>query len=191
MIPFNEPTPKPKRTPYEPPMKWSLNEAAKNGGRSKATILRAIKSGRMSAPKNELGEYEIDPAEFYRVFPPTGSGPDDEPGTETATDQTKTAFETGQLAVELKLIRERMTMAGQMHEKELALLNARIEELRQDRADLRTERDSLLKTLQEQAVSVRLLTDQRPSPPPPAPPSGSPPAETGRRGFFAWFRKAG
>ena len=72
------------------------------------------------------------------------------------------------MAAELKLIRERMTMAGQMHEKELALLNARIEELRQDRADLRTERDSLLKTLQEQAVSVRLLTDQRPSSPPPA-----------------------
>jgi hypothetical protein len=168
-------------------MKWSLNQAAKEGGVGKATILRAINSGRMSAPKNELGQYEIDPSEFYRVFPATGSGPDSEPGTETDPDHKKTPFETGQLAAEIKLIRERMTMAGQMHEKELALLNARIEELRQDRSDLRTERDSLLKTLQEQAVSVRLLTDQRP----PSPPSASPPAEIGRRGFFAWFRKAG
>ncbi len=167
-------------------MKWSLNQAAKEGRVSKATILRAIKSGRMSAPKNESGEYEIDPAEFYRVFPPTSSGPGSEPGTKTDTDQPKTAFETGQLSAELNLIRERMSMAGQMHEKELGLLNARIEELMQDRADLRAERDSLLKTLQEQAVSVRLLTDQRP----PSPPSASPPAETGRRSFFAWFRKA-
>jgi hypothetical protein len=172
-------------------MKWSLNQAAKEGGVGKATILRAINSGRMSAPKNEMGQYEIDPAEFFRVFPPTNSVPGNEPGTDTDADQPKTAFETGQLAAELKLIRERMTMAGQMHEKELALLNARIEDLRQDRADLRTERDSLLKTLQEQAVSVRLLTDQRPSSPPPPPPADSPPAENGRRSFFAWFRKAG
>jgi len=168
-------------------MKWSLNQAAKEGRTGKATILRAIKSGRMSASKNELGQYEIDPAEFYRVFPATGSGPGNEPGTETDADYQKTHFETGQLAAELNLIRERMSMTGQMHEKELTLLNARIEELMQDRADLRAERDSLLKTLQEQAVSVRLLTDQRP----PSPPSGSPSAETGRRGFFAWFRKAG
>jgi len=168
-------------------MKWSLNQAAKEGRIGKATILRAIKSGRMSAPKNELGEYEIDPSEFYRVFPPTGSVPGSGPGTETDPDHQKTPFETGQLSAELNLIRERMSMAGQMHDKELALLNHRIEELMQDRADLRAERDSLLKTLQEQAVSVRLLTDQRPPSPPPA----SPPAETGRRGFFAWFRRAG
>src|SRR5208337_2144824 len=105
------------KTDMDPPMKWSLNQAAKEGRIGKATILRAIKSGRMSAPKNELGEYEIDPSEFYRVFPPTGSVPGSGPGTETDPDHQKTPFETGQLSAELNLIRERMSMAGQMHDK--------------------------------------------------------------------------
>lgn len=50
-------------------MKLTLNKAAQTCGRSKSTLLEAIKSGRLSAPKNELGHYIIDPSELHRVFP--------------------------------------------------------------------------------------------------------------------------
>lgn len=50
-------------------MKLTLNKAAQACGRSKSTLLEAIKSGRLSAPKNELGHYIIDPSELHRVFP--------------------------------------------------------------------------------------------------------------------------
>ena len=50
-------------------MKYSLADAAKAVGKNKTTIQRAIKNGRISAAKSDLGAYEIDPAELHRVFP--------------------------------------------------------------------------------------------------------------------------
>lgn len=47
----------------------SLSEAAKATAQSKSTIWRAIKAGRLSATKNDTGEFQIDPAELHRVFP--------------------------------------------------------------------------------------------------------------------------
>lgn len=51
-------------------MKYTLSEAASATGKNKATIQRAIKSGKISAPKGESGSYEIDPSELHRVFQP-------------------------------------------------------------------------------------------------------------------------
>ena len=50
-------------------MAYTLGEAAKATGKSKATISKAIKTGRISASKNETGAYNIDPAELHRVYP--------------------------------------------------------------------------------------------------------------------------
>lgn len=50
-------------------MELTLNKAAQTCGRSKATLLDAIRAGRLSAPKDERGRYTIDPAELHRVFP--------------------------------------------------------------------------------------------------------------------------
>lgn len=50
-------------------MKLTLNKAAQTCRRSKSTILDAIKSGRLTAPKEDRGRYAIDPAELHRVFP--------------------------------------------------------------------------------------------------------------------------
>lgn len=47
---------------------YTLGEAAKATSKSKSTIFRAIKAGRVSASKNALGKYEIDPAELHRVY---------------------------------------------------------------------------------------------------------------------------
>jgi hypothetical protein len=48
--------------------------AAKAAGVSKSTILRAIKSHRISAAKNDTGDWTLDPAELHPVFPPVRSG---------------------------------------------------------------------------------------------------------------------
>ena len=48
---------------------YTLGAAAKASGKSKATISKAIKSGRLSALKDEMGVYRIEPAELNRVYP--------------------------------------------------------------------------------------------------------------------------
>jgi len=56
-------------------MKLTIGQAAKETGKSKSTISRAIKTGRISAQKTG-DRYEIDPAELFRAFPPaTGAQP--------------------------------------------------------------------------------------------------------------------
>lgn len=51
----------------------SLSQAAKAAGRSKSTIGRAIKSGKLSASRNDDDTFSIDPSELFRVFPRTSS----------------------------------------------------------------------------------------------------------------------
>lgn len=47
----------------------TLSQAAKALGKSKSTLNRAIKTGRLSAKRNDDGTFSIDPAELYRAFP--------------------------------------------------------------------------------------------------------------------------
>lgn len=54
-------------------MKYTLKQAADASGKDKSTIQRAIKSGRISATINDLGNYEIDPSELHRVFDPVAT----------------------------------------------------------------------------------------------------------------------
>lgn len=46
----------------------SLSQAAKLTAKSKSTINRAIKTGKLSATRHDDGSYSIDPAELSRVF---------------------------------------------------------------------------------------------------------------------------
>ena len=75
-----------------PPL--TLNQAAKEAGKSKQTILDAIRGGRLSAPKDEQGRYQIDPAELFRVYPATGQQTSQRPDMETGTDPTRPDTET-------------------------------------------------------------------------------------------------
>jgi hypothetical protein len=51
----------------------SLARAAQTAGKSKPTLLRAIKSGKLSATRTASGAYEIDAAELARAFPVAGN----------------------------------------------------------------------------------------------------------------------
>jgi len=50
-------------------MPYTIGQAARAVGKSKPTIARAIKLGRISAGRNDDGTFAIDPAELHRVFP--------------------------------------------------------------------------------------------------------------------------
>lgn len=47
----------------------TLRQAAEMTGKSKSTLTRAIKSGRLSASRDAEGMYAIDPAELARTYP--------------------------------------------------------------------------------------------------------------------------
>ena len=51
-------------------MALTLAEAAQQTGLNRSTVLRAIKSGRISGNKDELGQWSVEPAELFRVFAP-------------------------------------------------------------------------------------------------------------------------
>ena len=95
-------------------MPLTLNQAAKACGRSKSTLLNAISSGRMSAPKDDRGRYAIDPAELYRVFP--FQAPDrsadrfPEPQPTTLENHLTTSTDRG-LEREVELLREMLAKA--------------------------------------------------------------------------------
>src|ERR1700730_9185339 len=73
-------------------MRYTLGLAAKAVGMSKTSILRSIKAGRISAGRNEFGQWAIEPCELHRVYPPltddtaTGNGTEERgvTGGETA-----------------------------------------------------------------------------------------------------------
>jgi hypothetical protein len=48
----------------------SLAEAGRLTGLHKVSLLRAIKKGKISAEKDEHGEWRLQPAELFRVYPP-------------------------------------------------------------------------------------------------------------------------
>ncbi|MCZ4344272.1 helix-turn-helix domain-containing protein [Sphingomonadaceae bacterium G21617-S1] len=56
-------------------MAYTLGEAAKATGISKASISRAINSGRISATKKDDGSFSIEPVELHRVYPPKSAAP--------------------------------------------------------------------------------------------------------------------
>jgi len=123
----------------------SLRDAGREVGVSKSTIFRAIKSGRMSAMRDDDGNFAIDPAELFRVYPPrqaleraaampSGQGA---PSSETS--------ETPALRAEIEGLRAQLQL---MREKDDEIIN-----------ELKGQRDSW----QRQAESAIRIVDQRPA----------------------------
>jgi hypothetical protein len=54
-------------------MAYTLGEAAKACGMSKAGIAKALANNKLSATKDAFGRWQIDPAELHRVYPPKSS----------------------------------------------------------------------------------------------------------------------
>jgi septal ring factor EnvC (AmiA/AmiB activator) len=131
-------------------MPYSLKQAADATGRTKPTLLRAIQTGKISAKKNEMREWEIDPAELHRVYPPVAQGV-----TSTVTSDEEVTVELLLLRQELAAKEERVTALQEERERERRQLTERITELREQLAQSETERREKDRQL------TALLTDQR------------------------------
>jgi septal ring factor EnvC (AmiA/AmiB activator) len=59
---------------------YTLAQAIAATGRSRSTLIRAIRQGTITATRDEAGTYLVEPSELHRVFPAADHGmPDDLP----------------------------------------------------------------------------------------------------------------
>jgi len=132
-------------------MGYSLNEAAKASNKSKMTIQRAIKSGKISASKRDDGSYDIDPAELHRVYEAVSSDRND---TEHVT-ASDTDNDTEVLRLELRNRDEKIAFLEAERERERKTLDDTIDDLRSRLDEAEAERREKDRQL------TALLTDQR------------------------------
>jgi hypothetical protein len=94
-------------------MSYTLAAAAAACGVNKSTILRAIKSGKVSAAKDEHGEWHVEPAELHRVYPPAAerNGADSDAPQRYAVPDAALAeanLRAAGLVVEVGILREQL-----------------------------------------------------------------------------------
>lgn len=124
-------------------MVYTLGQAAKATSKSKTAIANAIEKGRLSATKDSFGQWQIDPAELHRVYPPKSTISNDLEH-QVATDRTA------------EIERLKATIEG------LERLNRQIEGERDNlRSRLEAADEERQRTL---AQLTALLTDQREQP---------------------------
>jgi hypothetical protein len=150
-------------------MSYTLGQAAKATGKSKATIHRAVQSGKLSAVKDEAsGAFRIDPAELHRIFPVV------------STKHPKNGeLRQSETVVETEVIRAQLEQERQERQRERAQLEGTIDDLRQ-----RLDREG-----EERRKLTAILTDQRAqaiitSPPQPA-------AQTSAPAKRRWWQRGG
>lgn len=114
-------------------MQLSLSAAAKEVDRSKSTLSRAIKDGRMSATRCEDGSYRIDPAELYRVFPAPVPQPTPSNAAQPPSERD------GTLRMQLEVAERERDREREERKREREQMQATIDDLRTrlDRAESR------------------------------------------------------
>ncbi len=142
----------------------SLLEASQRVGKSKPTVLRAIQAGKISASRDEpTGEWRIEPAELFRVYPPVSEGTsatvqedDDETSRniskgernalnfgDTHTD-ARTAAELEALKRELEREKEERARERRQQEETIADLRTRLDASEEERRRKDTQLTALL-----------------------------------------------
>jgi|APTNR8051073442_1049403.scaffolds.fasta_scaffold10661_2 hypothetical protein len=131
---------------------FNITSAARAAGVGRASVWRAIKSGRLSATTNERGERVIDLAELLRVFGPLKS--DGQPETlASAQDEQAETLSSGAGAVPAVMLIE--------------TLREQLDDARGREQALIAERDRLLTMLEgEQAARRELEIKLLPAPAP-------------------------
>jgi hypothetical protein len=124
-------------------MAFTLSEAAKATGRSKSSVHRALERGRLSGTRDELGQWRIEPAELFRVFPRNGAA-------ERKTRRSETAEGTAGTPVTAVL------------EAKLEAAERLIDELRGQVAALAAEKADLWRRLDDKdRLMLELINGQR------------------------------
>jgi hypothetical protein len=122
-------------------MPYSIKQAAEATGKTKPTILRAIQRNKISAKKDEHGEWEIDPAELHRVYPAVSEG------TSTHTDTNRNGASR-----EIDLLREMLADK----DKQIDSLSRRLESVDEERRTTLRQLTAILTDQREQTVIAPL-----------------------------------
>lgn len=109
----------------------TLNQAAKEAKKSKAAIIEALKTGRLSGVKNDLGQWQIEPVELFRVYPQNQSVNSNENRSQPVDQNQSTSYETTYFEQELILVRAE-------RDRERQQLQTTIDDLRH-RLDMESE----------------------------------------------------
>lgn len=139
----------------------TLQQAAQRVGKSRTTLWRAVKGGKVSAARSEDGDFLIEESELARAFGPVSLRND---ARDVAKKQHETS-ETNALQVEVELLRKQ------------------IQALEADKADLKQERDRLIEVIEKQTDHMKQLTYQ----PAEFVPAGAN-DQAQRWGFWPWSR---
>jgi hypothetical protein len=78
-----------------------LREASEKVGVTRQTLMKAIKTGRVSAEKSDNGEWRIEPVELFRVWPPVNE-------VQHPLQDGLTGSDTHGLQAENRLLREQV-----------------------------------------------------------------------------------
>lgn len=124
---------------------YTLGAAAKATGKSKATISKALKSGRISGHKGDDGVFHIDPSELHRVYPPISQSERQET-PESQPENTHTSILVRELETRLEAAQQRLTDKDGV-----------IDDLREDRDRWRQQATSLLEDKRPKGFLKRLL----------------------------------
>jgi len=109
----------------------TLGQAAKETGVSKATLSKALKSGRLSYIAKSTAGYEIDPAELFRVFAP-------KPSEHVQGERSETQRET--------------PLLDEAHRREIQLLRDQLDDVKSDRDAWREQAQRLALAAPETAA---------------------------------------
>ena len=110
-------------------MKLTLSEVARQAGMSKSTLSRLVKKGRITAEKQENGEFRIDPSELDRL---------------------------AELRSSVRSVQRVKTGTDAVLQREIDLLHEMLLDKERTIQDLRTERDDWKKQAQ-QAQQAQML----------------------------------
>src|SRR4051812_32643282 len=109
---------------------YTVGQAARATGKSKSTISAAVKSGKISATRNEDGSWSIDPSELHRVFPAGGTANGTGEPELDDSEPSNFLFENGRLKADLEQLRERMAGLEAERQRERQQLSDQIDDLR-------------------------------------------------------------
>jgi hypothetical protein len=110
----------------------TLAEAAKETGLTKPAIFKSIKNGKISASKDERGQWMIDPAELFRVYAPVSKKEMVEP-------------QTANLSLLLKL--KELEAKLEVTDKRLLDKDREVDDLRAQRDHWRTQAEQITRLL--------------------------------------------
>jgi len=121
---------------------YTLRQASKATGKAPNTIRNAIKKGKISASKDDLGQFAISADELHRIYPPINEQNFDGVNLHSLDPHT----EQGKDASEIKAL-----------EDKVKLLEATLEDARQDRDEWRKQAQQLALAPPEKSNGGRFL----------------------------------